>query len=100
MSKPKGPDFFGENEIYQKGLKYYNKFFTHCNEENIIGEISPEYMYRKKTPKRIYNTFPEVKLLFILRDPVDRVYSQYWHEVRIGWEKEDFKSLSEYYLEK
>ena len=45
-----------------------------------ICPILSLYMYLDYAPERIYSLLPEVKLLFILRNPVGRAYSHYWHE--------------------
>jgi hypothetical protein len=44
----------------------------------ISGEDAPHYLYKSHlTAKRIRETLPHVKLIFILRDPIDRAYAQY-----------------------
>ncbi|KAI9284332.1 P-loop containing nucleoside triphosphate hydrolase protein [Umbelopsis sp. AD052] len=44
----------------------------------ISGENAPHYLYKSHlTAKRIRETMPHVKLIFVLRDPIDRAYAQY-----------------------
>jgi len=82
------PDIFCYGEIhffsnnYEKGLKWYEKHFDKWDQEKAVGEKSPSYFSDPNTPKRIKKDFPDIKLIFILRNPIDRAYSQYWHEVR------------------
>lgn len=72
---------------YQKGLKWYEKHFKGASSKyKAIGEASPSYMYLEEVPERIHEVLPDVKLTFILRNPVDRAYSHYWHEVKLGYE--------------
>lgn len=51
----------------------------------MVGEATAQYMYFSKIPERIYNLLPDAKLIFILRHPVDRAYSEYWRDVRRGF---------------
>lgn len=64
----------------------YNAQFSAVNRESAIGEISPLYMYFPMTAQRIYDAAPAVKLIAILRNPVDRAYSNYLHLRRDGRE--------------
>lgn len=86
MSEPKEVHFFCWEKRYRKGRKWYEKHFIHCEKNKQIGEATPYYMYPEKVPKRINEIIPDAKLIFTLRNPVDRAYSHYWHEVKNGWE--------------
>lgn len=81
--------FFSKN--YNKGIDWYQKFFKNVNDEKAIGEKSPSYFTSSKTPERIFQNIPDVKLIFLLRNPVDRAYSHYWHAVRGGRIKNGFE---------
>jgi hypothetical protein len=50
------------------------------------GEASPYYMFHPHAPARIKQALPNVKLIVMLRNPVERAYSQYQHEFRRGRE--------------
>jgi len=82
---------------YYRGVKWYEKQFKGCkkNEINAIGEASPFYMYLEEVPERIHALLPDVKLIFILRNPIDRAYSHYWHEVKLGYEYLSFEKAIE-----
>ncbi|ASJ08373.1 hypothetical protein A3L11_03645 [Thermococcus siculi] len=72
---------------YPRGINWYEKHFRGTTPQHrAIGEASPFYMYLEEVPERIYEILPDVKLIFILRNPVDRAYSHYWHEVKLGYE--------------
>src|SRR6056297_310721 len=75
-AKRKEVHFFDRHK-YKKGLKFYSKFFKHCDENKIKGEFTPSYIYDKEAPGRIHDNLPEVKIIACLRNPVDRAYSEY-----------------------
>lgn len=58
-----------------------------------IGEFSPGYLSDPKVPERIVKYLPEVKLLVILRDPVERAYSQWKYRVQKRAEKRTFEKF-------
>jgi hypothetical protein len=81
---------------YGKGASWYRGFFPCAFYMTIMsrlkgcavatGEASPYYFFHPLVPKRIHETVPDLKLILMLRNPVDRAYSQYHHEVRLGFE--------------
>jgi hypothetical protein len=77
--------FFNKN--YKKGLEWYESYFNKYQNEKAVGEKSPSYFFSKDVPSRIKKNLPDVKLLFIFREPIKRAYSQYWHNVRHAREK-------------
>jgi hypothetical protein len=84
MSPRKEIYFF--NRYYGRGVGWYSRFFPDPAEADayrVIGEISPYYLYRPGVPRRIAELGSVQKLLLILRNPVDRAYSDYWFQVRI-----------------
>ena len=58
-------------------------------------ESSPYYMFHPLAPARIARDLPGVKLLVLLRDPVERAYSGHAHEVAHGFETETFQRALE-----
>lgn len=62
-------------------LSSYQKLFEKATEK-AIGEVSPMYLYDTKAPERIQQYIPDVKLIAILRNPIERAYSSYLHTVR------------------
>ncbi len=73
--QPKETHYFDQN--YDKGYEWYNGFFQDKTLETIIGEKTASYLHDEQVAIRIKETLPEVKLIFCLRDPVDRMYSHY-----------------------
>jgi len=62
---------------YRQGMNKYKEYFKHCKGEPIRLEATPDYLYSTGTPRRIREALPEAKLLFILRDPIERLVSWY-----------------------
>lgn len=65
----------------------YKRLFAGVRDEIAIGEVSPTYLVSLEAPGRIKHYLPDVKLIAILRHPVDRAYSQWQMEYRQGNEK-------------
>jgi hypothetical protein len=79
MAKPVKPEpkFFLIDEIYANGLTYYGHWFEPATENQIAGEKSTNYLENATVARRIREAVPSVKLLFLLRDPVQRAWSNY-----------------------
>lgn len=75
---------------YEEGLGWYEAQFPSAeavNGEGVIsGEASPYYLFHPLAASRAAATLPEVKLIAILRNPVDRALSHHQHETRRGKE--------------
>jgi hypothetical protein len=103
MSSIKEPLFFtveGESEPFRgprdnqgiRDLKTYCSLFSGVRDEKAIGEVSPLYLYSQKAPYRIKHHIPNVKLIAILRNPIDRAYSHFLHHKLLGYENlDDFR---------
>jgi Sulfotransferase domain len=61
----------------------------------VTGESSPFYMFHPLAAERIAAELPDVKLLVLLRDPVERAYSAHAHELARGYETEPFERALE-----
>ena len=57
----------------------------------VTGEASAYYLFHPHAPKRVAQLLPDVKLIVLLRNPVDRAYSQYNFEVELGRESLSFE---------
>jgi len=86
----KEPHFF---DIYfYKGLHWYRAHFPTAVEKYyaqrfqqhdlITGEASPYYLFHPQAARRIAKTLPRTRLIVLLRNPIDRAYSQYQHQTR------------------
>lgn len=85
--------FHGPNDIQGiRDLKAYCSLFSEVRNEKAIGEASPLYLYSQKAPYRIKHYIPNVKIITILRNPVDRAYSHFLLHKLLGNESlNDFR---------
>ncbi|MGL5510904.1 MAG: sulfotransferase family protein [Microcoleaceae cyanobacterium] len=84
MSELKEPNFFSSEIEYSKGWQWYLSLFTHAQATDICGESSTHYTKLPTYPKtieRILKHLPDTKFIYIMRHPIDRLVSQYVHEV-------------------
>jgi hypothetical protein len=78
---------------FDRGVDWYRSRFAGARMERAIGEATPEYMAVPVAVERMSSVVPEARLIAILRDPVDRAYSQYWHQRISGRERRDFAAV-------
>jgi hypothetical protein len=94
MAKPVTPEpkFFLVDRLYEKGLPFYSTWFADAAPGRLTGEKSTDYLESAPAAERIARDLPGVKLVFILREPVDRAYSNYLWTRMNGLETEDFRT--------
>jgi hypothetical protein len=85
---------------FQKGLNWYRGHFplssSHKSKPGIItGEASPYYIFHPHASRRMASLFPSMKIILLLRNPVNRAFSHYHHEVRLGFERLSFEGAIE-----
>jgi hypothetical protein len=90
---------------FQRGIGWYRSNFPLTLHRQLaaraagvpptIFESSPYYMFHPLAPERIHRVLPGVKLLVLLRDPVERAYSAHTHEMELGYEAEPFERAIE-----
>lgn len=69
----------------------YESLFVKNLRTRAIGEATPFYLYVPGVPRQIYHQIPNVKLILILRNPIDRAYSTYLKNCREGLETRPFE---------
>jgi hypothetical protein len=69
-------NFFGHD--FCRGVSWYEPAFAGWKGESAVGEASPEYMIYPEVAPNIASVLPKAKLLFVLRNPIERAYSGYW----------------------
>lgn len=69
---------------YDKGLDWYRSQFPLGlgARKHVTGEATPYYLFHPAVPARVASGLPEVRLVALLRNPVDRAYSHYQHTLR------------------
>jgi hypothetical protein len=93
MSRPKELNFFVEELNWPLGPGWYAGHFD--PDAPVRGETSPHYTNRPRfegVAERIRETAPEARLVYMVRDPIDRLLSHYVHNVGGGYEQ---RSLDE-----
>ncbi len=89
---------------FEHGLDWYRAHFALSAHQRLlkrmrgvcrIGEASPYYILHPHAPSRIRETLPTVKLIILLRNPVDRAESHYHHQRRRGRETLSFEEAIE-----
>jgi hypothetical protein len=89
--------YFNKPKNFEKGEEWYIKNFTVSQGTKAVGEFTPNYFWTyddnpeiaKKNilddlPRSIYNFNPNMKLVLLLRNPIDRAVSAYYHHIKNG----------------
>lgn len=93
------------DRYFRRGIVWYRSFFPlwvsrwyverTSRRRVLVGESTPYYLFHPQAPRRAYGVVPQAKLIVLLRNPVDRAYSHYNHEVKIGAETLPFENALE-----
>jgi hypothetical protein len=95
LAKPARPEpkFFLVDSLYAKGLEYYARtWFADVPDGRVAGEKSTDYLESAEAADRIARDLPHARLIFVLRDPVERAHSNYRWTRMNGLEHEDFET--------
>lgn len=87
MCTPKEPNFFSDDEQYAKSMEWYSGLFDYAPEGSLLGEASTHYTKLPTYPEtveRLKKYLPNVRLVYVMRHPVDRLVSHYMHEWSTG----------------
>jgi hypothetical protein len=78
---------------YVRGEAWYRGNFPNTlrTRGGLVGEASPSYLFHPLAPERVAAMVPEAKLVALVRNPVDRAFSHYQHEVALGREPLSFE---------
>jgi hypothetical protein len=88
--------FFSDKTLFDKGIDFYiGSFFGGYKGQAAVGEVCPEYMIDPKAHRRIFDSLGKIKILVIVRDPVDRAYSHYWMQKLREKEERTFQKAVE-----
>jgi hypothetical protein len=85
MSREKEPGYFVEELGLHKGQDWYLSLFEQDDRYRYLGESSTHYTklpVYQGVPERLFRFNPDARLIYIMRNPFDRVISHYWHAVR------------------
>ncbi len=87
MSTPKEPNFFSDDSNYARGLEYYEGLFSEAADGDLKGESSTHYTKlptHPRTVERLTLHLPDARFVYVIRQPVGRLISQYVHEWSVG----------------
>jgi len=82
MCEPKEPFYFSHDEIYARGMAWYESLFSDAGGATAVGEGSTTYTQRGRYPmaaSRVAAALPEARLVFVARDPLERIRSHWMH---------------------
>jgi tetratricopeptide (TPR) repeat protein len=93
VSRKKEIDFF--NRHFARGLDWYLSQFPFLDDRSFItGEASPNYLDAPIAARNMYQTFPNIKLIILLRNPIEKAVSSYYHKLHKGLAQDNY-SLQE-----
>ena len=94
MSRLKEPHYFGDfKPDFLPSVRdeaSYLRLFAGAADGQLLGEASPTYLADPVVPAAIAGVSPEARIVAVLREPVARAHSDYWHKVRYGKETRPF----------
>jgi hypothetical protein len=106
MSPVKEPCFFADeircgarSQSFEKHVRRrippdfdaYLRLFENVREERAIGESSAAYLWSETAASNICAAIPDARIILILRDPAERAFSQYLHQLSVGLTKSTFR---------
>jgi hypothetical protein len=71
---------------FAQGERWYRQQFHAAQRGQICGDITPYYLFHPWAPQRMAQLIPRARLIVLLRDPVERTLSHYFHARRLGFE--------------
>jgi hypothetical protein len=91
MSSAKEPHYFSREDRFARGIEEYARLFDGGEHCAFRGESSTTYMISRKAVERIGAFIGKPHFIFILRNPIDRIYSHYWWLRGQGFETRPFR---------
>lgn len=83
MTDPKEPNFFSDDDVFAKGPEWYSALFDTAAPGDVLGEASTHYTKLPTFPKvveRMSAAVPAPRLVYMIRNPVERLVSHFIHE--------------------
>jgi len=90
---PPGKDlpFFAADPAFARGWEAAAaEHYAAALPDALWGTVTPRYMEDARVPERMRRLMPEIRLAALVRNPIDRAFSQYRQQVRLGKEKRSF----------
>ena len=83
MTTPKEPNFFSDDDVFARGMAWYQDLFAPAEPGMLKGEASTHYTKLPTYPdtvSRLQSTLPDVKIVYLIRNPMTRAISHFIHE--------------------
>lgn len=83
ITDPKEPNYFSDDDVYARGPEWYAGLFAGAGATDLRGEASTHYTKRPDLPRtveRMRAALPQVRLVYVIRDPMARIVSHYIHD--------------------
>ncbi len=103
MSTPKEINYFSKMDLDKQGIYYkdlklnsiadYQSLFKYADNKKVVGESSVSYLFYPEVSKKIYDYNPKAKIIAILRNPIERGYSHYLMDLKLGEVKTSFENI-------
>ncbi|MBN2165216.1 MAG: sulfotransferase domain-containing protein [Marinilabiliaceae bacterium] len=93
MAKKKEVHFFDDDNNFKKPLYIYSDYhkqFDFSSGKKVYGEVTPSYIYIEPCCRRIWEYNKRIKIIAILRNPVERAFSHWNMQLDRGVETESF----------
>jgi len=87
MTEPKEPNYFGSDDHHARGPAWYGTLYAGAGAGDLRGEASTDYTKwptYPAAPERMAHEFPDLKLVYMMKHPVERLISHYMHEWSMG----------------
>lgn len=91
--KSKELHFYDRYRLHGWAVDDYLARFPERQDDILSGEATPNYLLHPHIPRLVANDFPDARLIAILRNPVDRAFSQFVQRDRRGKEEHGFGTL-------
>ncbi len=75
-----------------QSLSWYSRNYQEATSHQLCGDITPYYLFHPRCPHGIHTALPQAKMIVLLRDPVERTISQFFHAKRHGFEPLDIEA--------
>lgn len=82
-------NFFRDERSFARGQAWYQQQFAGAGPQQVPGEVSPDYTkhpHHTGAAERMHATCPDVRLVYVVREPIERMTSMYLHQVLAGRE--------------
>lgn len=91
MVTPKEPNFFSDDDVYARGISWYRSLYEQTDKYLLRGEASTHYTklptYSSAVARLSTHLSPDIKLIYVVRHPIERIVSHYIHE----WSRNNIK---------